>query len=168
MVASLGNSICTRNCPRSTFGKNSAPINPNATNIKEEIKIINVTITVIILLNVDFKHHSKIPLIQCVNFSNCFSNQRMNFSNGFFPVKCTSFPNLDDNQGIIVKEANNDNIVAITTVTQNCAKILDTNPELIAIGKNTTTITNVIAVTVNPISEAPSYAARILLFPISI
>ena len=69
---------------------------------------------------------------------------------------------------MMVNEANNENNVAITTVTQNCAKISATKPELIAIGKNTTTITIVIAVTVNPISEAPSYAARILLFPISI
>ena len=67
----------------------------------------------------------------------------------------------------MVKEANNDNNVAITTVTQNCAKILAARPVLIAIGKNTTTITKVIATTVKPISAAPSYAALILLFPIS-
>ena len=56
----------------------------------------------------------------------------------------------------MVKEDNKEINVAITTVTQNCAKILDTKPVLIAIGKNTTTITKVIAVTVNQISEAPS------------
>ena len=80
----------------------------------------------------------------------------MNFSNGFLPVRCTTFPYLEDNQGMMVKEVNKENKVAITTVTQNCAKISDTKPELIAIGKNTTTITKVMAVTVNPISEAPS------------
>jgi hypothetical protein len=37
--------------------------------------------------------------------------------------------------------------VEIITVTQNCVMIFETNP-LIAIGKNTTTITKVIEVTV--------------------
>ena len=49
----------------------------------------------------------------------------------------------------MVNEASNDNSVAIITVTQNCVMMLETNPVLIAIGKNTTTITKVIAVTVN-------------------
>ena len=69
---------------------------------------------------------------------------------------CSNFPYLDDNQGIIVNEATNDNKVEIITVTQNCVIILDTNPVLIAIGKNTTTITNVIDTTVPPISAVPS------------
>ncbi len=135
--------------------------------MKDIIKTTNVTATVNILLKVVLRDHSNKPVIQCVKLSNCFSNQRMNFSKAFLPVRCCNFPNLDDNQGIMVKEANNDNNVAITTVTQNCAKILATRPVLIAIGKNTTTITKVIATTVKPISAAPSYAALILLFPIS-
>jgi hypothetical protein len=40
-----------------------------------------------------------------------------------------------DNHGIIVNEAKRENNVEIITVTQNCVIILDTNPELIAIGK---------------------------------
>ena len=38
--------------------------------------------------------------------------------NKFFPSICSNFPKRDDNQGIIVNEANNDNIVEIITVTQ--------------------------------------------------
>jgi hypothetical protein len=69
---------------------------------------------------------------------------------------CSNFPYLDDNHGIIVNEATNDNKVDIITVTQNCVMILETSPELNAIGKNTTTITSVIDTTVPPISAVPS------------
>ena len=69
---------------------------------------------------------------------------------------CSNFPYLDDNQGIIVNEATNDNKVEIITVTQNCVIMFETNPVLIAIGKNTTTITKVIDTTVPPISAVPS------------
>ena len=69
---------------------------------------------------------------------------------------CSNFPYLEDNQGIIVNEATKDNKVEIITVTQNCVIILDTKPVLIAIGKNTTTITKVIDTTVPPISAVPS------------
>lgn len=41
------------------------------------------------------------------------------FFENIFPVRCVSLPNLEDNQGTIVNEANNDSNVAITTVTQN-------------------------------------------------
>ena len=57
---------------------------------------------------------------------------------------------------MIVNEAKSENKVEIITVTQNCVMILETNPELMAIGKNTTTITKVIEVTVPPISAVPS------------
>ena len=57
---------------------------------------------------------------------------------------------------MIVNEANKENNVEIITVTQNCVMMFETNPELIAIGKNTTTITKVIEVTVAPISAVPS------------
>src|SRR5690606_35892837 len=72
-----------------------------------------------------------------------------------------------ESQGIMVKEAKNENPVAIMTVTQNCLIMFDTRSFPIEIGKNTTTITKVIAMTVNPISAAPSYAARTLFLPIS-
>jgi hypothetical protein len=38
---------------------------------------------------------------------------------GFLPSICSNFPYLDDNHGIIVNEATNDNKVDIITVTQN-------------------------------------------------
>ena len=44
------------------------------------------------------------------------------------------FPYLEDNHGIIVNEATNDNKVEIITVTQNCVIMLETKPVLIAIG----------------------------------
>jgi hypothetical protein len=62
----------------------------------------------------------------------------------------------DDNHGIIVNDATNDNKVDIITVTQNCVMILETKPELNAIGKNTTTITSVIDTQFHPISAVPS------------
>jgi hypothetical protein len=37
---------------------------------------------------------------------------------------CSNFPYLDDNHGIIVNDATNDNKVDIITVTQNCVMIL--------------------------------------------
>ena len=80
----------------------------------------------------------------------------MTFPKAFLPSICSSFPNREDNHGMIVKEANNENNVEIITVTQNCVMMFETNPELIAIGKNTTTITKVIEVTVAPISAVPS------------
>jgi hypothetical protein len=52
----------------------------------------------------------------------------------------------EKNQGIIVNDASKENKVEIITVTQNCVMIFETNPVLIAIGKNTTTITKVIEV----------------------
>jgi hypothetical protein len=64
-----------------------------------------------------------------------------------------------------VNDASKENKVEIITVTQNCVMIFETNPVLIAIGKNTTTITKVMEVTVPPISAVPSYAARTLFFP---
>ena len=76
--------------------------------------------------------------------------------NKFFPYMCSNLPKRDDNHGIIVNDAKSDNKVEITTVIQNCVMMFETSPELIAIGKNTTTITKVIEVTVPPISAVPS------------
>src|SRR5688572_29170486 len=80
----------------------------------------------------------------------------------------SSLPKRDDNQGTIVKDESNDNKVAIDTVTQNCLMISAARPVLNAIGTNTTTITNVIEVTVKPISLVASYDALTRFLPISI
>src|SRR5690606_19162408 len=72
------------------------------------------------------------------------------------------------NQGTMVNDTKKDSNVDTITVTQNWRKMSETNPDDIAIGKNTTTITSVIAETVKPISFAPSKDARTLFFPISI
>ncbi|MNR60176.1 hypothetical protein D3C85_1816020 [compost metagenome] len=66
-------------------------------------------------------------------------------------LKCSNLPKREYNQGTTVNDTNKDNKVEMITVTQNCARILATKPVDIAIGRNTTTITKVIAVTVNPI-----------------
>ncbi|MCY1228164.1 hypothetical protein D9M72_404620 [compost metagenome] len=87
--------------------------------------------------------------------------------NRFLFVTCSSFPYREESQGTIVNDDSKESNVAIITVTQNRVIIFATNPVLIAIGKNTTTITKVIAVTVNPISAVPSKAARTLFLPIS-
>ena len=85
-----------------------------------------------------------------------FSKPKIIFPKKEFSSICSSFPTLENNQGTMVKDTNRESIVEIITVTQNCTKISATSPVAIAIGRNTTTITKVIAVTVNPISDAPS------------
>src|SRR5690606_8429968 len=80
---------------------------------------------------------------------------------------CSNRPKREYNQGTTVKDTKKDNPVEIITVTQNCAKMLATNPVETAIGKNTTIITKVMALTVKPISLAPSYVARTLYIPIT-
>jgi hypothetical protein len=57
-------------------------------------------------------------------------------------------------QGIIVKEANNNGQNNYSNT--KFVMMFETKPELSAIGKNTTTITKVIEVTVPPISAVPS------------
>jgi hypothetical protein len=79
-----------------------------------------------------------------------------NLPDKVLPVIRSSFPNLDESQGTNVNEDIKDNKVAITTVTQNCFKISAAKPVLAAIGKNATTITSVIEVTVKPISMVAS------------
>ena len=79
---------------------------------------------------------------------NCVSNLMISLPNRFLPVICSNFPKRDDNQGIMVNDANRDNKVEIIMVTQNWVMILDTRPLLMAMGKKTTTITSVMDVTV--------------------
>ncbi|MCY1524149.1 hypothetical protein D9M68_590720 [compost metagenome] len=114
--------------------------------------------------NVQFK----IPVIQLVNFCNCFSNHKMKRPKAFFPSIRSNFPKRENKSGTMVNEVTKESNVAIITTTQNCLKILDTNPELMAIGKNTTTITKVMDTTVKPISLVASKEARTLFLPISI
>jgi hypothetical protein len=63
---------------------------------------------------------------------------------------------VKNNHGIIVNDANSENNVRNNYGDTNCVMIFDTNPELKAMGKKTTTITKVIDVTVPPISAVPS------------
>ncbi|MNY27789.1 hypothetical protein D3C86_1617210 [compost metagenome] len=125
-----------------------------------------VTTSVTTLFHLFFNAHSKIPEIHCVNFCSPASNFSKIRPKKVALLICDNFPKREYNQGTTVKDTNNDIKVANMTVTQNWRRISDTKPDDSAIGKNTTTITNVIAVTVKPISAAPSYAARILLLPI--
>src|SRR5690606_28388781 len=112
--------------------------------------------------------HFRIPDTQCVNLLNPLSKPNIIRPKKEEELMCSNFPKREYNQGTTVKETNNESKVDMMTVTQNCARILATKPVDIAMGKNTTTITNVIALTVKPISFAPSNAARTLFFPISI
>ena len=100
-------------------------------------------------------HFSKLPMLWVKLFS-IFSKPKIIFPKKEFSSICSSFPTLENSQGTMVKDTNRESIVEIITVTQNCTKISATSPVAIAIGRNTTTITKVIAVTVNPISDAPS------------
>src|SRR5690606_11031856 len=115
-----------------------------------------------------FKDHFKIPEIQFVKPDNPLSKPcRIPPKNDRWLI-CDNLPIREYNQGTMVKDTKKDSNVDTITVTQNCRKISETNPDDIAIGRNTTTITSVIAETVKPISFAPSKAARTLSFPISI
>jgi len=102
-----------------------------------------------------------------VNLCKPFSNFIIILPNKVLPVIRSSFPNLDESQGTRVNDDSSDSKVAITAVTQNCFKISAAKPVLAAIGKNATTITSVIDVTVKPISLVASYAARTRFLPIS-
>src|SRR5690606_34659612 len=129
------------------------PIGIKATEPKNNTTETN---RVNILLPLDFNDHLKISEILCVNASKPASNPCTILPKIEVSLKYSNLPKREYNHGTTVNDTNNDNNVDIITVTQNCARILATKPVDIAIGKNTTTITNVIAVTVNPISDAPS------------
>src|SRR5690606_27942480 len=103
-----------------------------------------------------FNDHSNIPVTQWVNLSRFCSNDKITLPKKVLEVTCSNFPYREYSHGTMVNDVNSDNNVAITTVIQNCVIILETKPVLMAIGRNTTIITKVMAVTVNPISEAPS------------
>src|SRR5690606_389887 len=103
-----------------------------------------------------FRDHSRMAVTSAVNQVSPASNLWMIFPKKDFSLMSSSFPYLENNQGTTVKDISNENRVAMITVTQNWAMISDTSPLLMAIGRNTTTITRVMAVTVKPISLAPS------------
>src|SRR5690554_5801356 len=167
MEASFGSSICTKNSPLSILGKNSPPTNPAPTRESEPKNNTTATKSVMILFLLLFKDHSKSPEIQWVNASILLSNQRIIFQKIVLPETFFNFPNREESLGTNVKEDKNENAEAIITVTANCLIILATKSPLSVIGRKTTIITKVMATTVNPISEASSYAARTLFFPIS-
>src|SRR5690606_3786305 len=154
--ASFSNSNWIKYSPLSDAGKKSEPIYPIPTKLHEPTNNRTERPKVANLVALLFKHHSRIPVIQCVNLVSPASKPTIMRPKKDFALICSNLPKREYNQGTTVKETNNDSKVEIITVTQNCARIFATRPVDIAIGKNTTTITNVIADTVNPISFAPS------------
>ena len=74
----------------------------------------------------------------------------------------------DASHGTSVNDASKLIRVEMITTTVNSRRILDTSSFVKLIGKNTTTITRVMDVTVKPISLTPSKAARTRFLPISI
>jgi hypothetical protein len=64
---------------------------------------------------------------------------RITLPKAFYPQYVPVFQNEKTRN--YCKDASKENKVEIITVTQNCVMIFETNPVLIAIGKNTTTIT---------------------------
>src|SRR5690606_22135782 len=103
-----------------------------------------------------FKLHFNKFDIHSVNSESPSSNFKITLPEKVLLVICPNFPNLEESQGTMVKEATKENPVAIITVTQNCLMMLDTRSFPKEIGRNTTMITKVMATTVNPISAAPS------------
>ncbi len=64
-----------------------------------------------------------------------------------------------DSMGSSVNETNSDTSTATATVTPNWKKKRPTMPLMNAMGTNTATIANVVAITASPISSVPSRAA---------
>ena len=64
-----------------------------------------------------------------------------------------------DSIGSSVKDTNSDTSTATATVTPNWKKNRPMMPLMNAIGTNTATIANVVAITARPISSVPSRAA---------
>src|SRR5690606_22987916 len=127
------------------------PTNAKEANSKPT-EISNTTTLFSRLLN----DHFNIPEIQWVSPVRPPSKPcRIPPKNDFLLI-WDSFPIREYNHGTIVNDTKNDSNVDTITVTQNWRRISDTKPDDMAIGKNTTTITNVIAETVKPISFAPS------------
>src|SRR5829696_8593542 len=153
MEASFGISICTRNSPLSLFAKNSAPMKPPPTRKKEPMNKPNTRPNVVFLCAND---HFRILLIQLVKLFKPFSKLMMILPKKVLLDIFSSLPKRDDNHGTMVNEESNDNNVAMDTVTQNCLMMSAAKPVLKAIGTNTTTITKVMDVTVNPISFVAS------------
>src|SRR5690606_8474117 len=143
---------------------NPPPTKPTV-DARNKITVINKVTILFFLL---FNDQTKIPEIAPVSLDNPASKPYSIRPKKECLLICDNFPKREYNHGTNVNDTNRDNNVATTTVTQNWRKISDTNPDDIAIGRNTTIITRVIAVTVNPISFAPSNAARTLFLPISI
>src|SRR5690606_25457841 len=107
------------------------------------------------------------PVTHLVNFSNCFSNHSTNRPIGLVAETRSSFPKREVSKGTMVNETSKLSMVEIITTTQNSRKMSETNPVLTAIGRNTTTITEVMDTTVKPISLVASTEALTLFFPIS-
>src|SRR5690606_7875396 len=152
MAASLGSSICTKNSPLSIAGKNSPPTNPAPTKVMDPKNIKTAIPNVVSLVFQLFRLHFNRLDIQWVNSERAASNFKITFPKKVLLDTCSNFPNLEESQGTIVKEARKENPVAIITVTQSCFIIFDTTSLPKEIGRNTTMITKVIATTVNPIS----------------
>src|SRR5690606_32420859 len=154
--------------PLSLPGKKSEPIYPIPTKAKEANNKPTEISKTKTLFKRRFKDHFNIPEIQFVKPLSPLSKPcRIPPKNDRLLI-CDNFPIREYNQGTMVNDTKKDSNVDTITVTQNWRKMSETNPDDIAIGKNTTTITSVIAETVKPISFAPSKEARTLFFPISV
>src|SRR5690606_26039907 len=155
------------NSPLSLPGKKSEPIYPFPTSMKEANNSTSDTAKVITLFTRLRNDHLSMPDIQLVSPVNPASKPYNILPKKVCLLIWDSLPIREYNHGTTVKETKKDNRVDTITVTQNWRRISETKPDDIAIGKNTTTITKVIADTVKPISFAPSYAALTLFLPIS-
>lgn len=81
-----------------------------------------------------------------------------------FLFRWSTFPKSDANKGVRVNETKRLSKVENTTTNENCRTRFPTNPDVSAIGMNTTKSTMVMATAVKPISCLPSMAARTLFF----
>src|SRR5690606_28641548 len=88
-----------------------------------------------ILVPADFKDHFRMPDTQLVNLVKPRSNPKIIRPKNEDELICSNRPKREYNQGTTVKDTKKDNPVEIITVTQNCAKMLATNPVETAIGK---------------------------------
>ena len=128
------------------------------------MKMATVTIRMVTLC---FNPQERIPAYHSFSDSNAFSTNLENRPESEGRVSSGILPNRDIRSGVTVNETSKLHIVAIIIGVANSFRTFPIIPPLTASGRNTTTITRVIAMAVNIICLQPSIAARNLVFPFS-
>ena len=150
--------------PWSACGTNSVPISGTSAKLPPN-RPTAIASTVFRRVSA---HSSVAPYTRCIHSMNASTRSMKRPSHGTRRKRepggsCQT----DDSIGSSVKLTNSDTITATATVTPNWKKKRPMMPLMNAIGTNTATIANVVAITASPISSVPSRAAVLWSFPIA-